>query len=165
MAIRIHTPLKITPMSKTNEPTVSFSLTCKSAAAALDFYTRALGAVELYRLSPAPGVVAHAEFMIGTTHVNISDEFPPGHAFAIPEGGMASCLFIIEVEDCDQAFARALAAGGSPLTPSQDQFWGKRTAKIRDPFGYRWSFSQHLEDVPPEELIKRAQAFMSEGGK
>lgn len=152
-------------MSQTNEPTVSFSLTCKSAADALDFYTRALGAVELYRLSPAPGIVPHAEFMIGTTQVYISDEFAPGHAFAIPEGGLAPCVFTIQVEDCDKAFERALAAGGSPLTPSRDQFWGKRTAMIRDPFGYRWSFSQHLEDVPPDELMKRAQAFMKDGPK
>ena len=152
-------------MSQANEPTVSFSLTCKSAAAALDFYARAFGAVELFRLSPAPGIVPHAEFMIGTTHLNISDEFPLGHAFVIQEGGLAPCVFTIQVDDCDQAFARALAAGGSPLTPSRDQFWGKRTAMIRDPFGYRWSFSQHLEDVAPDELMKRAQACMSGGAK
>lgn len=152
-------------MSQTTEPTVSFSLTCKSAAAALDFYARAFGAVELYRLSPAPGVVPHAEFMIGNTHINISDEFPQGHAFAIPEGGMAPCVFSIQVPDCDQAFARALAAGGSPLSPSRDQFWGKRTAMLKDPFGYRWSLNQHLEDVPPDELLKRAQAFMSKEAK
>ena len=152
-------------MSQANEPTVSFSLTCKSAADALDFYTRAFGAMELFRLSPAPGAVPHAEFKIGSTHINISDEFPPGHAFAIPEGSMAPCCFTIQVADCDQAFARALAAGGSPLTPSRDQFWGKRTAMIRDPFGYRWSFSQHLEDVSAEELHKHAQSFMSESAK
>ena len=145
-------------MSQTHEPTVSFSLTCKSAADALDFYTRAVGAVELFRLSPAPGVVPHAEFLIGTTHIYISDEAPTANAFALPEGRMAPCGFTIQVDDCDTAFARALAAGGSPLSPSRDQFWGKRTAMIRDPFGYRWSFSQHLEDVPPEELMKRAQA-------
>lgn len=152
-------------MSQTNEPTVSFSLTCKSAANALDFYTRALGAVELFRISPAPGLVAHAEFMIGNTHINISDEAPMSHALAIPEGGLAPCVFTIQVEDCDQSFARALAAGGSPLTPSRDQFWGKRTAMIRDPFGYRWSFSQHVEDVSPDELNKRAQAFMRDCAK
>ena len=152
-------------MSQTNVPTVSFSLTCKSAADALEFYTRALGAKELFRLSPAPGIVPHAEFMIGTTQVYISDECPQGHAFAIPEGGLAPCVFTIQVDDCDAAFARALAAGGSPLTPSRDQFWGKRTAMIRDPFGYRWSFSQHVEDVPQAEMMKRAQAFMCEGAK
>jgi PhnB protein len=152
-------------MSQTNEPTVSFSLTCKSAADALDFYTRAFGAVELFRLSPAPGLVPHAEFMIGSTHINISDEAPTSHAYAIPEGGLAPCVFTIQVEDCDKAFERALAAGGSPLTPSRDQFWGKRTALIRDPFGYRWSFSQHIEDVSPDELLNRAQACMREGAK
>lgn len=152
-------------MSQANEPTVSFSLTCKSAADALDFYARAFGAVELFRLSPAPGVVPHAEFMIGNTHIYISDEAPSANALAIPAGDMAPCGFTIQVEDCDKAFERALAAGGSPLSPSRDQFWGSRTAMIRDPFGYRWSFSQHLEDVPPDELLKRAQVFMSEGAK
>ena len=72
-------------MCQTHEPTVSFSLTCKSAADALDFYTRAFGAVELFRLSPAPGVVPHAEFLIGTTHIYISDEAPTANAFALPE--------------------------------------------------------------------------------
>ena len=147
-------------MSQPIEPTVSISLTCKRAADALDFYTKAFGAKELFRMGGPDGSVAHAEFMLGNSHLYISDESPEWHAYGMPENGSASCLFSIATDDCDASFARAVEAGGIPLNEPADQFWGKRSAMVRDPFGYRWSFSQHIEDVSPEEVMKRAQAFM-----
>lgn len=148
-------------MSQISEPTVAISLTVKRAADALDFYVKAFGAVELFRMPTPDGGVAHAEFMLDNTHMNISDESPCWHAVAMPEGTSASCLFSIATDDCDKSFARAVGAGGAPLIAPEDQFWGKRTAMVRDPFGYRWSFRQHLEDVSPEEMKKRAEAFMA----
>jgi|APTNR8051073442_1049403.scaffolds.fasta_scaffold01562_5 PhnB protein len=148
-------------MSQPTEPSVSISLTCKRASEALDFYARAFGAKELFRMGGPDGSVAHAAFMIGGSLLNISDESPEWHAKAMPEGGSASCLFSIVTEDCDSAFAHAVEAGATPLNEPKDHFWGKRNAMVRDPFGYRWSFSQHLEEVSPEELMKRAQAFMA----
>ncbi len=147
-------------MSSPSAPTVSISLTCKSAADALTFYTKAFGAKELFRMSPAPGVVAHAEFMIGNTHLMISDESPEWHAKANPEGTMASCIFAIDIENCDEAFAKAVACGATPLREPQTMFWGRRSGIVCDPFGYRWNFSQLVEEVSPEEMMKRAQAFM-----
>jgi len=141
------------------EPFVSVSLTVKRGADALDFYTRAFGAKELYRMSMPDGGVAHAEFMIGSTRIMLSDEAPAWHAYAMPEGASASCLFSIHVEDCDAALAVALAAGAEPLMPPADQFWGARNAMVRDPFGYRWSLLQKLEDVAPEEIMRRARAL------
>ena len=148
-------------MNSSIEPTVSISLTFKRAADALDFYSKAFGAVELFRMSPAEGVVSHAEFMIGNTHMLMSDESPMWQASAMPEGTMASCLFAINVENVDEAFAKAIEAGATALSPPEDQFWGKRTGIVCDPFGYRWNLRQHIEDVSPEEMMKRAQAFMS----
>jgi PhnB protein len=148
-------------MTSTIESTVELSLTCKHAADALNFYTKAFGAVELFRMTTPDGGVAHAEFMLGNTHLYISDESPCWHAVAMPKGVMASCNFSITTEDCDQSFARAVEAGGAVLRAPENQFWGKRTAMVCDPFGYRWSFSQHVEDVSPEEMMKRAQAVMS----
>ncbi|MCB1100266.1 MAG: VOC family protein [Verrucomicrobiae bacterium] len=148
-------------MSQPSEPTVAISLTCKRAADALDFYTKAFGAKELFRMSGPDGSVPHAEFMIGNSQIYISDESPEWHAKAMPEGSAASCLISIVTDDCDQSFARAVEAGATPLNSPQDQFWGKRSAMVRDPFGYRWSFSQHIEDVSPEEMMKRAQAVMA----
>jgi PhnB protein len=148
-------------MSLPIEPTVSLSLTCKSASDALAFYTKAFGAKELFRMGAPDGPVGHAEFMIGHSLIYISDESPEWHAQAMPEGSSASCLFGIATDDCDKSFAQAVAAGATPLNSPQDQFWGKRSAMVRDPFGYRWSFYQFLEEVSPEELMKRAQALMS----
>lgn len=151
-------------MDPANAPTVSFSLTVKDAAKALQFYSAALGAQEVFRMPSPEGGIAHAEFVIGNTHIYMSDEAPDWHAYAMPEGSMASCLFSIFVEDCDASYEQAVKAGAEPMSPPQDQFWGMRSAIIKDPFGYRWSFGQQVEEVSPEELMKRAQALFGEAG-
>ena len=148
-------------MEQTASPTVALSLTVKDAASALNFYSTALGAVEVFRMPAPDGGVAHAEFLIGNTRIYISDEAEEWHAFAMPEGTMASCLFSIMTADCDQAYHRAIKAGAQSLREPENQFWGMRSAIVKDPFGYRWSFSQLVEDVSPEELAKRAQDFFS----
>ncbi len=150
-------------MEPNPEPTVAFSLTVKDTARALAFYTKALGAKELFRMPSPNGGVAHAEFMIGDTRIYISDESEEWHAFAMPEGTMASCLFSINTEDCDAAYNQATAAGAKSLSEPMDQFWGMRSAIIKDPFGYRWSFSQKVEDVSPEELEKRTKELFAAG--
>ena len=146
-------------MSQTIEPTVSFSLTMKRAGDALDFYTKAFGAKELFRMPTPGGGVAHGEFMIGNTLIYLSDEAEEWHASAMPEGMKASCLFGIATDSCDAAFARAVEAGATPLSAPQDHFWGARSGMVLDPFGYRWSFNQKLEDLTPEEVTARAQAM------
>ena len=148
-------------MEQTREPTVSFSLTVRDASSALTFYSEAFGAEELFRLPTPEGGVAHAEFMIGNSRIYISDESAEWHAFAMSEGTMASCLFSIVIEDCDRSFDRAIKAGAVSLSEPLDQFWGTRSALIKDPFGYRWSLNQKIEDVSPEELARRAQALFS----
>ena len=143
-------------------PTVSLSLTTRDAGAALEFYSEALGAEELYRLAAPDGSVAHAEFAIGDTRIFISGESEEWGAYAMPEGATASCLFAIETENCDAAHERALQAGATAVSAPEDQFWGMRSSVVRDPFGYRWSFGQRIEDLTPEEIAERAaKAFAS----
>lgn len=150
-------------MENRTEPTVSLSLTVKDAAAALEFYAAAFGARELFRMPKPDGSVRHAEFMIGNTHVYISGEAEAWHAFAMPEGTMASCLFIIATDDCDKSHARAVEAGAVSLNAPMDRFFGARSSLLRDPFGYRWSFEQFIEEVSPEEFVRRAQTFFGDG--
>lgn len=148
-------------MEQPAEPTVSFSLTVKSASSALKFYSEAIGANELFRIPTPEGDVAHAEFMIGNTRIYISDESEEWHAFAMPEGATASCLFSIATEDCEKSYDQAIKAGAESLSEPTDYFWGTKTALIKDPFGYRWAFNQKIEDVSPEELERRAQELFS----
>lgn len=148
-------------MEPTPMPTVAFSLTVKDSSNALQFYADAFGAEEVFRMPSPEGGVAHAEFMIGNTRIYMSDEYAEYHAFAMPEGTTAACLFSIMIEDCDKAYNRAIRAGAKSLTEPTDQFWGTRSAVIKDPFGYRWSLNQIVEELSPEEIEKRAQALYS----
>jgi len=148
-------------MEPTTEPTVSFSLTVKDASNALDFYAKAFGAEEIYRFPTPEGGIAHAEFMLGNTRIYISDEAPEWHALAMADGATASCLFSIMAEDCEKSHHRAIEAGAEALSEPQDYFWGTRSSIIKDPYGYRWAFVQRIEDVSPEELERRAQAYFS----
>lgn len=143
------------------QPTVALSLTVKDTEKALTFYAKALGAVEVFRMPSPDGGVAHAEFTIGNTHIYISDEAEAWYARAMPEGTMASCLFSIATKDCDAAYHKAIEAGAHSLNKPENQFWGTRSALIKDPHGYRWSFNQTVEEISPEEMERRAQAFFA----
>ena len=136
---------------------VTPSLTVRDAAAALDFYTRALGAEVLFSMPEPSGKVMHAEFTIGDSRMMISDEYPDYGAYA-PEVGKGG-LFMIYVPDVDDAFAKAVAAGATPLQEPTDMFWGDRSGKISDPYGYRWTLASHVRDVSQEEMDVAAKAW------
>jgi PhnB protein len=146
-------------MSLTHIPegyhSVTPSLTCRDAAAALEFYKRAFGAVETCRLTePGSGKVMHAEIRIGNSTIMLSDEYPDWGctAPAFAQGG----AFMVYVENSDAAFARAIAAGAKELQPVADQFWGDRVGRVACPFGYRWSVAQRVREVSPEEMARLA---------
>lgn len=136
---------------------VTPSLTVRNGSAALEFYRRAFDAVELFRLPDPAGKLMHAEFRIGDSRLMLSDEFPDWGAFA-PSPGKGGA-FMIYVADADAAFAQAVAAGATVIAEPAEQFWGDRTARVADPFGYRWSLAQKLRDVSPEEIAEAAASF------
>ncbi len=140
------------------------TLIVNDAAAAIEFYTRAFGAVELYRM-PAPDgqKLWHAEIQIGDSRVMLGDEFPEMGDVRSPAslGGSPVGLHLY-VEDADAAVQRAVEAGATVTMPLMDTFWGDRYAKLTDPFGHRWSIAAHVEDVSEEEMRRRAEAFASQ---
>src|SRR5688572_2590764 len=136
-------------------------LIIKNAAAAIEFYKRAFGATELYRLDGPGGTVAHAEVQIGDSRVMVSDEWPDFGALGPESRGGTTVGFCIYVEDCDAAFEKAVAAGGRAEKPVQDQFYGDRSGTIVDPFGHKWTLATHIEDVSMEEIERRMQAMAS----
>jgi len=143
-------------------PTLSLSLTVNDAGAALDFYTKALGANELFRFPLPNGMVAHAEFMIGNCRLFISGPEATWQAAANPEGHTASCLFALESDDPDADYARALEAGCTSVIEPVDQVWGVRTAAVKDPYGYRWNFRKVLEELSTEEIKERFSSLVAE---
>ena len=143
--------------------TVTPYLTVKNAAAALDFYERAFGAKVTMRLDAPDGRVGHAEFLIEGSPVMMSDEYPEMGATS-PQtlGGVTSSLMIY-LENVDARFAQAIAAGATVEKPLTNQFYGDRSGTVKDPFGHRWTLATHVEDIPPDELSKRAAAAMGGG--
>ena len=118
-------------------------------AAALDFYTRALGAVEEMRApSPDGKRIWHASLTFGNTKLFLADDFSEGDGMrcASPEAlGGSSTLFFFYVPDADAAFHRAVAAGAEVVSPLEDMFWGDRCGKVRDPFGHEWVFATPIK--------------------
>ena len=130
-------------------------LLMNNAAAAMEFYKQALGATELYRLAMPDGIVAHAEMMIGDSHIMLADAKMAALGGAPDPSGKGSVSFMIYVPNVDAAFATALAAGATELRAVADQFYGDRTGTFRDPFGHTWSLGTHIEDVSPAEMKAR----------
>ena len=139
-------------------------LVMKNAAAAIEFYKKAFGAVELFRMAGPGGKIGHAEIKIGDSPVMLADEYPD-MGFKGPESlGGTPVSLMIYVDDVDKIYPQAIAAGGKEVRPLQNQFYGDRSGTLTDPFGHVWTISTHVEDVPEEELAKRAEAAMKEAG-
>ncbi len=135
--------------------TITPYLCIKGAAAALDLYKKAFGAVETTRMPGPDGMVMHAEVKIGDSMLMLSDEFPDmGQLSPTSRGGSTSTMMLY-VPDCDTAFKKAVDAGCKGTQPPKDEFWGDRFAKVTDPFGHQWAISTHVEDVSDDEMHRR----------
>jgi PhnB protein len=134
------------------------------ATRALEFYKKAFGAVEKFRMPAPGGRIGHAEIMIGDSTVMLADENPSMGARSAKTIGGSPMFLMIYVPDVDKQVAQAVAAGGTLKRPVANQFYGDRTGGIDDPFGYHWYLATHVEDVPPDELERRAKKAMAEHG-
>jgi PhnB protein len=132
-------------------------LVVQGAAKAIDFYAEVFGATERMRFPGPDGSVAHAEIAIGDSVVIVEDESPYLETKAPPSGGLAgSPVFqFIYVEDVDAVVARAVELGATLKRAPQDQFYGDRDGFIIDPFGHGWTIASHIEDVGPDEMMRR----------
>ena len=142
--------------------TITPHLIMNNAAAAIDWYKKALGAEELARAFGPDGKIMHAEIKIGNSIIMLNDEMGMGRS---PKalGGSPISLWVY-VDDCDALFNRAVAAGGSvpqgPMGELADQFWGDRTGVIVDPEGFTWTIATRKEDLTTDEVNQRMDAFM-----
>ena len=133
-------------------------LIIKNAADAIEFYKKAFGATELFRIDQPDGKIGHAEIKIGDSPIMLSDEFPEmGHRGPQSLGGSPVSLMLY-VEDVDTVVNRATTAGAKLDRPVEDKFYGDRAGSLTDPFGHIWHIGTHKEDVSPEEMEKRAAA-------
>jgi PhnB protein len=141
-------------------PRVIPSLVIDGAAQAIDFYRDVLGATERMRMDGPDGKVGHAELQIAESVIFVADEFPDMGYVGPKKIGGSPVTLMVYVEDVDATFDRATKAGAKVTRPVEDQFYGDRVGQFEDPFGHRWSVATHVEDVPPDEMGKRAAEAM-----
>jgi len=137
-------------------------LTYKSAAKAIEFYTKAFGAKETMRFEIETGI-PHAELLIGDSVIMVTDEWPEGGRYSAETMGSSPVSMVIHVPDVDAFAQHAVAAGAKLASPIADQFYGYREASLLDPFGYSWNVSTLKEEMSVEEMHRRFQAMMKEG--
>jgi PhnB protein len=131
----------------------------QGAAEAIEFYENVFGATERMRLPTPEGKLAHAEIEIEGSVIMLADECPERGAKSPKTiGGTAVCLHLY-INDVDEVFANALAAGATEIRPVTDQFYGDRSGMFYDPFGHSWNVATHIEDVSPEEMQNRMAAM------
>jgi PhnB protein len=133
-------------------------LSVKGGAAAIAFYEKAFGAKELFRMPAPGGKIGHAELQVGDCRIMLSDEAPEMGSRSPQTIGGSPVALMLYVDDVDATVKRALEAGATATRPVENQFYGDRSGGITDPFGHSWWVATHIEDVPPEEMEKRAAA-------
>jgi PhnB protein len=144
-----------------NMQSITAHLVVRGAAQAIDFYKRAFGAEQRARMDDPSGKVLHAELKIGNSVIMLADEFP-GMGNPAPGKEGSPVVLNLYSDDVDTMWKRATEAGATETMPLGDQFWGDRYGQVRDPFGHAWALGQHKEDLTPDQIRKRAEAFFSE---
>jgi PhnB protein len=130
-------------------------LIVRDAAGAMEYYKKAFGATELFRMAHPSGKLLHAELQIGKSRVMLADEFPEINARSPQSYGGSPVGLLLYVDDVDGFYERAVEAGARAVRPVQNQFYGDRSGGLEDPFGHIWHVATRLEDVTPDEMRRR----------
>lgn len=147
---------KVEPIPNPQAPLTPY-LCIKGADKAIDFYKKALGAEELFRMADPSGKIGHAEIRVAGANLMLCDEYPEMNVRSPESIGGNPITLHLYVKDVDAFTERAVKAGMTVERPVSNQFYGDRGGKFNDPFGYAWWISTHVEDVSTEELKRRAQ--------
>ncbi len=135
-------------------------LTVNDGEKAIDFYKDAFGAVELLRMTVPHGkAIMHAELKIGNSIFFIGEEMGDKSVKSPQTLRGTTVSFYVYVQNVDDAFKQAVAAGAKVEMPLIDMFWGDRCGTVQDPFGHQWMLATHVKDVTPEEMEKAKESF------
>ena len=134
-----------------------------NAAQAIDFYARAFGTTEIFRLTEPGGRIGHAELKLGPLTLMLSDEYPEMGIQGPKSIGGTSFAMHLHVDDADALMQRAVEAGAEVVRPAADQFYGERSGTLRDPFGHEWLIGHSIEQVSTDEMQRRYDELMKAG--
>lgn len=142
--------------------TITPYLVVSDGARAIEFYKKAFGAQQIFRMDAPGGKVMHAEIKIGDSIFMLTEESPETGCLAPTSLKGNPLSLYLYVEDVDGAFNQAVKAGAKVLMPVQDMFWGDRYGQVSDPSGHRWSLATHKQDLTPEQVEEGAKKFFAQ---
>lgn len=134
--------------------TVTPYLIVEGAEPLIDFLQQAFAAELAFRMDKPDGSIGHAEVTIGDSKVMVAEA--GGDWAAMPS------TFHLYFSDCESVYERALEAGATSLQKPENQFYGDRTAGVRDAVGNVWWLATHVEDVPEEEMARRSEEWAAQ---
>jgi len=132
-------------------------LIIKNAAEAIQFYAKAFGATEIFCMAGENGKIQHAEIQIGNSRIMLADECPEMDVYGPQTSERTPVMIHLYVENVDEIFNNAVAAGATVTRPLSNQFYGDRIGCLKDPYGHSWSVATHIEDVSHEALMAHAK--------
>jgi PhnB protein len=138
---------------------VSPALALRQADRAIEWYKDVFNAAEKMVLKDQAGIIVHAEIVIGDVVIMLAEENPQYNRSPLTLGGNSINLFLYTA-DVDDLVRRAVEKGAKIIMPLEDQFYGDRSGRIEDPFGYLWVVSTHIKDVSNEEMKKVMEEMM-----
>ena len=138
--------------------TITPHLVCAGAAAAIEFYKEAFGAVEITRMAGPDGKLFHAMVRIGDSFLMLVDDFPDMRALGPKALGGSPVTIHLSVVDADATFQRATAAGATPRMPVTEMFWGARYGQVVDPFGHVWSVATQVRELTPAQIFENMKS-------
>lgn len=138
-------------------------LVVSDASAAIDFYTEVFDAEELERYAMPDGAIVHAAIRIDGAIVALAEDDPPHHNTGPAILGGSSVILTLLCDSPDAVADKAVRKGATIIFPVDDQFYGHREGRIRDPFGHQWILSKVVRQMSPEE-IEAAMASLAGGG-
>ena len=140
---------------------LTVNLVFKDSRAAIAFYEKAFGAKLLSRMeSPDGKGTWHAELRIGDSVLFLNDEAPMNPVKAPTAERPATSVLHLYVKDCDEAIARAVAAGAKIAMPAADMFWGDRMGSVVDPFGLSWGVATRKAKLTPKQMKGAVEDFL-----
>lgn len=148
-----------------DDPTtgVTASLTVSPCAEAIDFYVAAFGATEVAeRMTMPDGTVAHAEIEVEGTRIMLGDEWPDAPTQSPQNLGGSTASLFVYTTDVDALWQQALDAGAEVVFPLEDQFYGDRSGRVRDPYGHTWGLGQQIEHLTDDEMADRMSSWTDE---
>jgi PhnB protein len=112
------------------------------------------------RLVGPDGRVGHAEIEINGSPIMLSEEYPEMDVRSPTTLGGSGVGIHLLVEDSDAVFNRAVKLGATAVKAVEDQFYGERSGRLKDPFGHVWYIATKTEEISSEEMVRRAEAWM-----